>query len=105
MQELVAEDLGLAEDGASTNDKTSPWLRKLWGNWGNSASGERDRSPVAVLEEHVHIGAAEPVDALLRVAHRAHVGEAGCARAAITATCSLSVSWNSSTMMTLNRSR
>ncbi len=75
MQELVAEDLGLAEDGIHQRQDVAV-AAEVVGQLGELRLGREGSQPVAVLEEHVHIGAAEPVDALLRVAHRAHVGEA-----------------------------
>ena len=75
MQKLVAEDLGLAEDGIHQRQDVAV-AAEVVGQLGELRLGREGSQPVAVLEEHVHVGTAEPVDALLRVAHRAHVGEA-----------------------------
>ena len=75
MQELITEHLGLAENGIHERQDVAV-TAEVVGQRGKLRVGREVPQPVAVLEEHVHVGAAEPVDALLRVAHRAHVGEA-----------------------------
>ena len=72
MQELVAEDLGLAEDGIHQRQDVAV-AAEVVGQLGELRLGREGSQPVAVLEEPVHVGAAEPLDALLRVADGADV--------------------------------